>query len=205
MFDILKNGWNLFISSLRGKHLAWRGGWKNGKLESFQFENMKLESFHLKLESTDTSLKISNAVLSNPKISNFGSNFLTSFFKFRTFQLKNFILLIFSNCPLQRHVSPLRFTCTWLWYLDMWIHPCISSNGNFYCLKIIFSNLKSSNYDILKSPLDGVGDSLSRTHTYLFDICHQNSLGYIDKLVFHLWLDTFHDYNDSVPIHMDYG
>ena len=41
--------------------------------------------------------------------------------------------------------------------------------------------------------------------TYLFDICHQNSLGYIDKLVFHLWLDIFHDYNDSVPIHMDYG
>ena len=42
----------------------------------------------------------------------------------------------------------LRSTCTWLWYLDMWIHPCISSNGNFYCLKIIFSKLQSSNYDI---------------------------------------------------------
>ena len=45
----------------------------------------------------------------------------------------------------------------------------------------------------------------SKRITYLFDIFHPNSLGYIDKLVFHLWLDIFHDYIDFVPIHKDFG
>ena len=41
--------------------------------------------------------------------------------------------------------------------------------------------------------------------TYLFDTCLPSILSYIDKLVFHLWLDIFHDYSDFVPIHKDFG
>ena len=56
----------------------------------------------VKLESTNRSWKVLNAVLSNQKFSNSGSNFSTSFFpiSFRSFQL-----LVFSNYPFQLHVS----------------------------------------------------------------------------------------------------
>ena len=52
--------------------------------------NFKIRKFPFKLESTNRSWKVFNAVLSN-------QNFPTSFFpiSFRTFQLKNFQLLVF--------------------------------------------------------------------------------------------------------------
>ena len=83
--------------------------WK-GQLE----KNEKLESF--KLESTNRSRKVFNAVLSHQKFSNFCSNLPTSFFLIssQTFELEIFQLLEFSNCRFQVHVSIQNLSATGL-------------------------------------------------------------------------------------------
>ena len=61
-------------------HVAGKGSWKKREIGNLKLENLNSEIVHL-------SWKIFNAVFSNKKFSNFGSNFLTSFFpiSFRTF------------------------------------------------------------------------------------------------------------------------
>ena len=80
---------DLVLVIKNGTHVVWKDSWKNEKMESFKLDNLKLENFHL-------SWRVFNAVSRNQKLSNFGSNFPTSFFfsiSFKTFQLKCFQFL----------------------------------------------------------------------------------------------------------------
>ena len=64
--------------------LVGKGSWKRRQVGKFE-----VRKFPFKLESTNRSLKVLNAVLSNEKFSNCGSNVSTSIFpiSLRTFQL----------------------------------------------------------------------------------------------------------------------
>ena len=65
---------------------------KNEKLESFELEITKLEIYHLSSKVPIKVWKFFNAVSSNGKFSNFGSDVPISF---RTFQVQSFQLLVF--------------------------------------------------------------------------------------------------------------
>ena len=87
-----------FINSvsnyISGLHVIGKGSWKKQEVGNFQVGKLEVRKFPLRLESTNRSWKVFNAVLSNQKFSNFGSSFPTSFFpiSFRTSKL-----LVFSN------------------------------------------------------------------------------------------------------------
>ena len=87
-----------------------KNSWKKREVGKFE-----VRKFPFKFESTIRSWKVSNAVLSKQKYSNFGSNFPTSIFpiSFRTLQL-----LVFSNYIYPR--SHNRFSEGGLWKL----HRC---------------------------------------------------------------------------------
>ena len=54
--------------------------WKNSGVGNMYVEKSEVGTFTIKLERTDRSSKCSTSVLSDQKLSNFGSNFLTSYF-----------------------------------------------------------------------------------------------------------------------------
>ena len=87
------HAWARDTCSSKGQ-LEKNSSWK------FWVRKSKVRNFSFKLESADRSWKVFNAVLSKKNFINLGSHFPTSFFliSFLNFELKNFKLLVFSNC-----------------------------------------------------------------------------------------------------------
>ena len=76
------------------KNVGGKSSWKKREVRKVLIGISEVGKFPIKSGTAERSWKVFNVVLSNQKLSNFGSKFPTSFFpiQFRTFQL-----LVFPN------------------------------------------------------------------------------------------------------------
>ena len=81
-------------------HVVRKGSWQKWEVGNFSVWKFEVRKFPFKLESTNRSWKVFNAVSRNKNFSNFGSNFPTLFcpISFRTFQLFVFQLPFPATC-----------------------------------------------------------------------------------------------------------